>query len=136
MKATLFSILILFSINGFAFNWKEVGKSISGDTLYVDTDSVKKINDAVYFWSLMDYLEPFGTIQLTPRKYVFSYSKISKEKVNCEEDKLTTLSSTSYTRQMGKGRVINELGPNKKPSYFGPDTFISTAMEFVCDYAK
>ena len=135
MKKLLLTALLCFSINGFAYNWKKVGESIIGDTLYVDTDSIKKTNDAVYFWSLMDYLEPSNTIQITPRKMVASYSLISKYKVDCKENKLTNLSSTSYTGQMAKGRVINESMRNSS-SYPKPHTFIRTAMEFVCNNAK
>ena len=40
MKTILFSILILFSINGFAYIWKKVGNNTDGDSFYVDVDKI------------------------------------------------------------------------------------------------
>tara|TARA_A100001015_G_C14928334_1_gene687428 strand:+ start:293 stop:499 length:207 start_codon:yes stop_codon:yes gene_type:complete len=58
MKVVLLTTLLLFSINGFAFNWKEVTTNRSGDTYYVDVSNIKKHNGLVYYWQLDDFLEP------------------------------------------------------------------------------
>ena len=42
MKVILFTTLLLFSVNGFAFNWKKVGENTDGDTFYVDVSNIKK----------------------------------------------------------------------------------------------
>ena len=67
MKVILFSILILFSINGFTHsvnkfvhNWKLVTESVSAD-FYVDIDNIKIRNGRLYYWSLTDLLEPLST---------------------------------------------------------------------------
>ena len=102
MKTILLSILILFSINGFAHNWKKVVEDI--DSFYVDVDNIKKRNGLVYYWMLVNFLEPWSDE---------TNSMISKHKVDCVEEKQTLLNSTSYSQQMGKGRKLFEQTPNR-----------------------
>ena len=72
---------ILESINGFAFNWLLVIKNEDGNSFYVDIDNIKKHNGLVYYWELIDLLEP---LQSTSEVY---NSVINKYKVNCGEEK-------------------------------------------------
>ena len=57
MKTILFSILVLFSVNAFSFNWKKVGEA-QGNYIYVDVDNIKKHNGLVYLSTLIDLFEP------------------------------------------------------------------------------
>ena len=124
MKTILFSILILFSINGFAFNWKKVGENQSGD-FYVDVDNIKKPNGLVYYWRLVDYIQ-----SSTPAN-----SAINKYKVDCGEEKQTLLNETYYSQSMGKGRIIGEDTPNEI-LYPKPKEVRYIVMKFVCIYVK
>jgi len=124
MKTILFSILILFSINGFAFNWKKVTESGSGNSYYVDVDNIKKHNRLIYYFRLDDYLE-WSSDGIN--------SKISKIKVNCLEEKQTFMDVTSYSRQMGRGRILVEHTPNVI-QYPKPDEVGHTVMKFICNY--
>ena len=128
MKTILFSILILFSINGFAFNWKKIGDGGRGDSLYVDVDNIKKHNGLVYYWVLIDLLEP-----VTNNRVGSANSLISKYKVNCVEEKQTWLNITFYSQSMGRGRIIGEDSPNKI-EYPKPNKGGNTLMKFVCNY--
>ena len=125
MKVILFTTLLLFSINGFAFNWKKVVASTVGDSYYVDIDNIKKHKGLVYYWSMVDYLEPQDGTN----------SYIAKFKVNCVEEKRTWLSFTTYSQPMGKGRINTDITPNEiqypKPNSVGYDL-----MRFVCNNAK
>ena len=38
--------------------WTEVSESVSGNTFYIDYDTVKENNGYVYYWELLDYLKP------------------------------------------------------------------------------
>ena len=128
MKTILFSILILFSVNGFAFNWKKVTESIYGDSIYVDVDNIKKHNGLVYYWMLADLLEPVDSGSLG-----IANSVINKYKVNCVEEKQTQLNDTYYSQSMGKGRIISEGIPNQI-KYPKPNSVGYIQMKFVCDY--
>ena len=127
MKTILFSILILFSVNGFSFNWKKVSVDSVGD-LYVDVDvdSIKKHNGLIYYWLLVDLLEPFQS---------GTNSYIDKFKVDCREEKQTQLNFTAYSQSMGKGRILFEDTPNEI-LYPKPKEVRYIVMKFVCDYAK
>ena len=35
--------------------WTEVSKGVSGDTCYIDYDTVKENNGYVYYWRLLTY---------------------------------------------------------------------------------
>ena len=129
MKTILFSILILFSINGFAFNWKKVGGNVYGDSYYVDVDSIKKRNGFVYYWELVDALEPVKFSAGNANSVIIKY------KVNCVEEKQTRLNNTWYSLSMGIGRIIFEDSPNKI-LYPKPNTIGYDVLKFVCDYAK
>ena len=87
MKVIFFTTLLLFSINGFAFNWKKVAEGSMGD-LYVDVDNIKKRNGLVYYWVLSDYFEPHETL---------GYSDIQKDidqnKFPLEEDMFKQISN-------------------------------------------
>ena len=41
MKITLFSIILLFSINGFAVNWKKLSENKSGSSFYEEAKETK-----------------------------------------------------------------------------------------------
>ena len=134
MKTILFSILILFSINGFAFNWMKVTENSMGDA-YIDVDSIKKSNGLVYCQVLIDNLK---SIAGGP------YSSIGKWKVDCRNEKVVWLSLSSHSESMGKGKVTTAnyhssnligLTPNKTlyPILNSP---YYNLMKFACDNAK
>ena len=129
MKVILFTTLLLFSINGFAFNWKRVSDSVTGTSFYVDGDNIKKHNGFVYYWMLTDYSKP------TKGTSGDANSSIIKFKVDCGEEKQIFLSGTYYSQPMGKGRINNDITPNEiqypKPNSVGYDL-----MRFVCNNAK
>ena len=88
MKVILFTTLLLFSVNRFAFNWTKVAEDDRGDIYYVDVDSIKKHNGLVYYWRLEDYLVPLSS---------GTNSSIDKFKIDCGEEKVIWLNTTSYS---------------------------------------
>ena len=102
MKITLFSIILLFSINAFAVSWKKLSENESGSTFYVDVENIKKDNGFVYYWILIDYLKSTE---------IGTHSDISEYKVNCVDEKQTWLSNTFYSQPMAKGEIITENIP-------------------------
>ncbi|MFL2656035.1 MAG: surface-adhesin E family protein [Burkholderiaceae bacterium] len=125
MKTILLSILILFSINGFAFNWQKVTEHSMGDS-YIDIDNIKKRNGLVYYWTLDDYLEPPD---------VRFNSIISKFKVNCVEEKQTWLNGTYYSQSMGRRKIIVEDNSDET-QYPKPNSVGYIVMKSVCNYVK
>ena len=64
-------------------------------TEYLEVDTVKKIDDTIFIWSLMDYIEPQKNGNLST-KYYSMY--------DCVEMKYKVLSIIEYKTNMGKGR--------------------------------
>tara|TARA_Y100001938_G_scaffold127859_1_gene181113 strand:- start:53 stop:442 length:390 start_codon:yes stop_codon:yes gene_type:complete len=129
MKKLLLLTLLCFSINGFAVNWKKLFEDKFKDT-YVDIDNIKKRNGLVYYWSLVDTLEPvvdsYGRV---------TYSNISKVKVDCVEEKLTMLNMIFYSQSMGKGKIVQDA-PQTKTFYPIPGTSPYVHMKYACKNAK
>ena len=125
MKTILFSILILFSINGFAFNWKKVSGNELGD-LYVDVDNIKKRNGLVYYWILVENLE-------TTSNGV--NSSIGKLKVDCVIETATQLQTIFYSQSMGRGKIMTQVTSNEIV-YPPPNSVLYGAMKFACENAK
>jgi hypothetical protein len=125
MKIIIFSVLLIFSINGFAVNWKKFGENSMGYS-YVDVDNIKKLNNVVYYWRLFDYLNP------SP---IGVHSSISKFTVDCVVEKLTWISSSYFSQPMGKGSIIKEKTSNKT-LYPRPNTVEYETMKFACEYKK
>jgi hypothetical protein len=62
---------------------------------YFELDTVKKINEIIYIWSLIDYKKPQENGNLST-KYYSMY--------DCNEIKYKVLSIIEYKTNMGKGR--------------------------------
>lgn len=132
MKKLLLLTLLCFSINGFAFNWKKVGENKIGDSYYVDVDSIKKHNGFVYYWELVDFLEPSS-------KGVFSF--IMKWKHDCREnprDLTKILDLTVYSQQMGREKIIVERSKIRfNGIYLKPESlYFRSSEKFACGYVK
>ena len=128
MKVILFTTLLLFSINGFAFNWKFVLDNGNGYSFYVDVDNIKKHNGIVYYWELVDNHEPLVTTVVTN-------SLVYKNKVDCVEEKVTIITQTNYNKSMGKGSVTLDLKPDLV-DYPKPNSGRYEVMKFACNNAK
>ena len=124
MKVIFFTTLLLFFVNGFAQNWKPVAKGVGGNTYYVDVDNIKKHNGLIYYWVLLELLEPLDN---------GANSVLTKYKVDCVETKLTHLSVRSFSLPMGKGNIVYESSPNQI-EYPKSGTHSHFMMKSVCDY--
>ena len=49
--------LVVYPSTSFA-EWKKVSESVSGNTFYVDFESIKKNRGYVYYWLMVDWLNP------------------------------------------------------------------------------
>ena len=125
MKFIAFSILLLFSINGFALNWKKFYENPMGDS-YVDIDNITKRNNVVYYSRLFDYLKP------SP---IGVNSSISEFTADCISEKITWICSVYYSQQMGKGSVVKE-GTFNRRLYPRPDSVDYMTMKFVCNFKQ
>ena len=59
MKKLLLTTLLCFCVNAYAFNWVKIGivKGSDGADIYLDTENIKKMDNFIYFWVLLDAYE-------------------------------------------------------------------------------
>ncbi len=118
MKFHLFFFTIFVFSNAFAIDWQKVDE-LDGKSFYVDTASIKKQDEFVYYSELIDFEEAiYGAL-----------SRINTFKANCATMERANISVTSYTGQMGKYIVINEA--KNDGTRFIKDSQSST-LKFAC----
>jgi hypothetical protein len=102
MKLVLFICIFFASLNLSAESWLKAGVNARGDTFYIDTDSIEKENEVVYYQNLVDFAQPTA---------LRARSHISKYKVDCVENKQTWLDYQYYSQHMGKGKIVTKSLP-------------------------
>tara|TARA_Y200000002_G_scaffold364828_1_gene354160 strand:+ start:330 stop:701 length:372 start_codon:yes stop_codon:yes gene_type:complete len=119
MKKLLLLIFLCFSVNAFSASWKKVSENDKGDSFYIDINNIKKIENFIFYWELIDLKEPiYGAL-----------STIRNFKANCSKETQAMLSTSSYTGQMGKYILINEAKYNGTKFL---NASKSTVMKFAC----
>ena len=58
MKKVIVTILLTYSISGFAVKWEKISQNYDGNSIYIDLDSIEKKESRVYYSNLIDFLEP------------------------------------------------------------------------------
>ena len=118
MKLNLLFITVFVFSSAHSMNWHKVDE-LDGKSYFVDTSSIKKQNNFVYYSELIDFKEAiYGAL-----------SRISTFKANCATMEKASISITSYTGQMGKYIVINEA--KNDGTRFIKDSQ-SSALKFAC----
>jgi hypothetical protein len=123
LSTIMFSVM--FSSPSFA-DWKKGAKGTTGNTYYIDFDSLRKHNGYVYYWSLTDLLKPIDG-NMSAKIYFQGDCKLSRKKV---------LTITRYKEPMGGG-PRNSFTPTKPIwEYNQPGSAGEAVLKRVCAYAK
>ena len=124
---TVLSLITVAFASPLFAGWTEVSKSVSGDTWYIDYDTVKENNGYVYHWELQD--------RLKPNKYGSLSVKVLNE-IDCDiPRKSRILSDTYYTQPMASGSVNSGSNNASEWNYPSPNTLGDTLINAACDYA-
>ena len=117
----------MFSVNSYG-EWTLFDIDIEEESaVYIEKNTIKKDNNYVYYWELMDFWEPIS----------FTEDMMSvkvQRQVNCNNMKHQNLSMTFYKRAMGKGNsrfMKPSMGWLSSPSGIGMNI-----KYFVCGYAS
>ena len=129
MKKLLILLSVLFSL---VFSppsyseWKEVSKSLSGTTFYVDYERIKKRGDYTFYWQLADYVKPSPNGSVSSKVY---------SKVDCNLFRYKFLSDWYYKKQMGQGEAhSSSTTPDEDWNYPHPDSSLEYILESVCSW--
>ena len=107
-------------------DWVKIG-TIQGDTTYVDFDRIRTNGSYVYYWQLIDLLEPDGDGDLSYKTY---------HQGDCEIFRLKGFSGISYKQPMGEGSGETISPPNPEWDYPPPNSAMETILNIVCELAE
>ena len=119
----LFSTLI--SVNSYG-EWFKVTEGVnSGNTHYIETDSINEHNGYVYWWDLLNLIKPSDSGNMSWKVY---------NQGDCGVKRVKYVSYIFYKQQMGKGSGITNNPENSKWEYPSPGSTLQIKLDFVCDY--
>jgi hypothetical protein len=120
----LLSLIVSFNAYG---EWTKVAENKSGDTFYVDFDSVK-VNGNVYYWQLVDYLKPDQWGDLSAKTLY---------ETNCNiPQKDRVLSALYYTQPMGEGSTSTTDNKPREWKYLVFNSAGEEASNRACNFAN
>ena len=108
MKKLTLILTLLFSMMMFSSpsysDWTKVEGGSGGTNIYLDFDSMKKVDGYIYFWELIDYLKPNPFGSFSGKAYI---------ELDCKLMRFKYLSMSHHKAQMGKdvGRINNPKNP-------------------------
>jgi hypothetical protein len=124
---SLFIVLLVLSSAPAYAEWVEIGTSNIGATVYVDPDTIRRKGDLVKMWILYD----FNATQTVLKK---SYlSSRSQDEYDCTEDRHRALATTSFSGNMGSGKVRSSYSIKGKWEPVPPGTITQTLWKVACD---
>lgn len=123
-----FLITLLLLSNGPAYaEWVEIGTSNNGATVYVEPDTIRRKGDLAKMWILYD----FKAAQTVLNK---SYlSSRSQDEYDCTKDRHRALATTSFSDNMGSGKVRSSYSIKGKWEPVPPSTITQTQWNVACD---
>jgi hypothetical protein len=125
-KLTILLISILISFNSYG-KWTEVVESEGGDTMYIDTSTIKERNGYVYYWELTNWLKPSKYGDMSYKAYV---------EVDCAMVRSKYLSAAFYTQHMTLGTFTSSPLTNEEWRYLSPGSVGAEKINYACNYVK
>ena len=119
---TLFLSAALFSSPSSAA-WTEVADNLKGDIFYLDYDRIRKHGGYVYYWRLLDYLQPTEYGDLSSKVY---------EQGDCKLFRSKPLSYSYHDEPMGGGTGGVDNIPDENWTYPSPDSVGEILLTAVC----
>ena len=118
---------VMFSSTSFA-EWTRVGTVATEDTVYLDTERIRKHGGYVYYWTMQDYLKPVGGEYLSVKLYRQGDCKLFRSKI---------LNYSAHIEPMGRGSPSVRISePDENWDYPVPDSVHEMHLKAVCASAK
>ena len=105
--------------------WENVGENVSGDTFYINFETIKKNNGYVYYWYLTDFLKPSQWNDMSAKTLMEADCSIPKKE--------RKIYATYHTQPMGNGEP-STVSPDKREwRHPSPDSMKEFMLKTVCD---
>lgn len=123
-KITLiFALLFMPMLSSTSFaEWTKVSKGADGTVHYVDFERIRKIDGFVYWWDLIDLLNP--------QEGILSYKVYNQG--DCKFFRWKYLSFSSYKEPMSGGYGNTHTVKDDDWKYVQPNSPMETKLEQVC----
>ncbi len=122
-KLTILLFSILISLNSYG-EWIKFYEDDSGNTFYMDKDTIKEHNGYVYWWRMNDRLKPDKYGDMSVKSYVQG---------DCGVNRLKVISIIYYKQPIGRGSGETDNTPGEW-MYPSPDSISGGMFKYVCDY--
>lgn len=126
MRKPILAVLLALSSGSAMADWVEVAGNET-TAAYADPATIRKADNKVKMWHLLDYANARGIERIKP------YLSVKMEdEYDCEQARTRTLSISIHSGNMGEGAV---LGTSSEPGQWRPvmpDTLVETLREFAC----
>ncbi len=107
--------------------WKKLAENTNGDTIYIDFERIKQEDGYVYWWHLIDLLEPLDG----------SMSVKAYRQGDCDEFRYKSSNVSFYSEPMGEGDMLEKFSePDEDWTYPNPESGGELELKNVCDYVK
>jgi hypothetical protein len=123
---SLFITLLMLSTAQAYAEWVEIGTSNNDATVYVDPDSIRRKGDLVKMWILYDFK---ATQTVLNKSYL---SSRSQAEYHCTEDRHRALATTSFSGNMGSGKVRSSYSIKGKWEPVPPGTITQALWKVAC----
>lgn len=126
-----FWVAIAAPINAYA-DWKLVSRNSTDDATYIDMSTLRKTGPTVKVWILYDFKSP----QLPVGHSQPLFSMQTQYELDCFNESVRTLWVTSYSENMGRGKVLVSGDPNGKSMPIPPRSVMSSVFNSACRQGK
>tara|TARA_B100001093_G_C26375564_1_gene820636 strand:- start:310 stop:687 length:378 start_codon:yes stop_codon:yes gene_type:complete len=120
----LFLSFLIFLFPSFSYaEWTEISKSNSGDTFYLDYETIRKHNGFIYWWEMSDYMKPLKDGYMSGNAY---------KEGDCKIFRYRYLTINLYSNSMGTGTSENVTFEDDEWTYPKPDTVAESMLKIIC----
>ena len=121
-----FLLSLMFSSPSYS-EWTRIGEGTDshnrGDIFYVDFETIRKVDEYVYWWSLTDYLKPTESGRLSYKTHFQG---------DCKLFRFKRLSYSFHDTPMGRGTGLSHSPKNPEWRYPPPDSVVERILKSVC----
>jgi len=104
-------------------NWKRITRNINGSVYYIDTTSIKRVGEMVYFYRMTDYAKPNSLGNLSSKIYL---------QVKCSTMQYRYLRDSYYDQPMARGNPASNITKPSEWSYYNNQKSVGA---IVANYA-
>jgi hypothetical protein len=127
MKYVMIMVPLLLLSSGPAYaEWIWIDNDKPGMTIYVNPDTIQRKGDLVKLWELFD----FKTAEHVADTSHLSFKMHSE--YDCIEGRKRGLAMTSFSGNMGRGKVVHSYSPEHKWEPVPPGSVNHDLWKFAC----